>query len=77
MFKSLGFVVVAVAFCYLKAKADQESFARMALAKDGAIVGECPTTGLTKNEVLESGVEKVIYKVTTQTKINISFGRLR
>lgn len=48
----------------------QEEFARLALKAGGAIVGDCPSSVLTKDEVLASGIETGIYKVSTQSKVN-------
>ena len=48
----------------------QEQFAALAAKAGGAIVGQCPSSVLTKDEVLASGVESGIYKVSTQSKVN-------
>lgn len=69
MFKSLIVVVATVAAINAHA-ATEESFAALALKSGGAVVGECPSQVLTKDEVLASKVETGIFKVTTQTKIN-------
>jgi hypothetical protein len=48
----------------------QQEFAALALKAGGAIVAECPSTVLTKDEVLASGIETGIWKVSTQSKVN-------
>lgn len=53
-----------------QANANQEAFAALAMKAGGALVGECPTSVLTKDEVLASGAESGIFKVSTQMKIN-------
>lgn len=65
-------VIITVAMVITaKAQAiDVQAFANLALKSGGAIVGECPSAILTKDEVLSSGVESGIFKVSTQTKIN-------
>lgn len=48
----------------------QQEFAALALKAGGAIVGECPSTILTRKEILASGIEQGVYAVTTQSSVN-------
>ena len=48
----------------------QEDFAALAMKTGGALVAECPSKVVTKDDVLSSGITAGIYKVSTQSKIN-------
>lgn len=63
-------IVAALAVTAQAQAIDVQAFANLALKAGGAIVGECPSAILTKDEVLASGIESGIFKVSTQTKIN-------
>lgn len=67
--KTLIIVLATIATITANATS-QESFAELAMKSGGAIVAECPSKVLTKDEVLASGAEMNIFKVSTQTKIN-------
>jgi hypothetical protein len=69
MRKILG-IAAAITITHSAQAIDIQAFANLALKSGGAIVGECPSQIMTKDEVLSSGIESGIFKVTTQTKIN-------
>jgi hypothetical protein len=66
-------VIVAMALTHTAQAVDQSTFAALALKVGGAIVGECPTAIVTKDDAINayesSGGQATIFKVSTQTKI--------